>query len=129
MSAERQPRWKQDQLAKHMTEKFAPIMTLCNDILAKSTPTTLANAALESLQRFLTWVPAEMVFNLSHGESQSKDSLIHSLCMRVLLQMLVDVSVTYKLSFYVVSNGSMQCYVYLDTTMSNRSHEPQRFQQ
>lgn len=76
-----------------MTEKFAPIMTLCNDILAKNTPTTLTNAALESLQRFLTWVPAEMVFNLSHGESQSKDSLIYSLCLRV-LQMLVDASVT-----------------------------------
>ncbi|CDH59988.1 cchain crystal structure of crm1 inhibitorleptomycin b in complex with crm1()-ran-ranbp1 [Lichtheimia corymbifera JMRC:FSU:9682] len=83
VSAERQPRWKQDQLAKHMTEKFAPIMTLCNDILAKNTPTTLTNAALESLQRFLTWVPAEMVFNLSHGESQSKDSLIYSLCLRL----------------------------------------------
>lgn len=58
-------------------------MALCNDILAKDTPSTLANAALQSLQRFLTWVPADMVFDPFRGESQSKDNLIHTLCTRV----------------------------------------------
>ncbi|KAI9294610.1 exportin-1 [Neoconidiobolus thromboides FSU 785] len=50
-------------LKHQMEEEFQQVFQLCLDVLAKAQTPGLVNSTLETLSRFLNWIPLDFVFN------------------------------------------------------------------
>ncbi|KAJ1939667.1 Karyopherin transporter, partial [Linderina pennispora] len=74
-SAEQMTQAKTRNLKQQMCGEFSSIYTLCNEILQKAVQPSLINATLETLLRFLSWVPLGYIF---------ETDLIDNLCTRFL---------------------------------------------
>lgn len=61
-SAEQMTSTKTKNLKTSMTNEFAAIFKLCSDVLTEATQPTLVKATLETLLRFLNWIPLGYIF-------------------------------------------------------------------
>jgi exportin-1 len=71
---------KQRELKKSMSDEFASIYRLCSEVLASASSQTLIKATLETLLRFLNWIPLGFIFETLPGGM----SLIETLRSRFL---------------------------------------------
>ncbi|BEI79661.1 hypothetical protein CcaverHIS002_0101900 [Cutaneotrichosporon cavernicola] len=70
-SAEQMTQAKTKQLKQTMCGEFSDIFTLCNEVLEKANKPSLIKATLETLLRFLNWIPLGYIF-----ETQIIDFLV-----------------------------------------------------
>ncbi|KAI9276545.1 nuclear export factor CRM1 [Sporodiniella umbellata] len=61
-SAEQMTQSKAATLKQQMTEEFSQIYSLCREVLGKADKPSLIKATLETLLRFVHWVPAAYIF-------------------------------------------------------------------
>lgn len=61
-SAETMTQAKIKALKQQMCQEFSDIFSLCNDVLASSEKPSLTRATLETLLRFLGWIPLGYIF-------------------------------------------------------------------
>lgn len=71
---------KQKELKKSMSDEFTSIYRLCSEVLLNETAPTLITATLETLLRFLSWIPLGYIFEQLPGNQ----SLIETLRSRFL---------------------------------------------
>lgn len=70
-SAEQMTQAKTKALKQTMCGEFSDIFTLCNEVLEKANKPSLIKATLETLLRFLNWIPLGYIF-----ETQIIDYLV-----------------------------------------------------
>lgn len=70
-SAEQMTQAKTKALKQTMCGEFSDIFTLCNEVLEKANKPSLIKATLETLLRFLNWIPLGYIF-----ETQIIDFLV-----------------------------------------------------
>lgn len=70
-SAEQMTQAKTKELKQTMCGEFSDIFTLCNEVLEKANKPSLIKATLETLLRFLNWIPLGYIF-----ETQIIDYLV-----------------------------------------------------
>lgn len=70
-SAEQMTQAKTKQLKQSMCNEFSEIFNLCNEVLEKANKPSLIKATLETLLRFLNWIPLGYIF-----ETQIIDFLV-----------------------------------------------------
>jgi exportin-1 len=70
-SADQMTQAKTKNLKQTMCGEFSDIFTLCNEVLEKANKPSLVKATLETLLRFLNWIPLGYIF-----ETQIIDHLI-----------------------------------------------------
>ncbi|KAI8878522.1 ARM repeat-containing protein [Backusella circina FSU 941] len=56
---------KMQKLKSQMVDEFGSIFDLCKSILSANVPETLSRAALETLLKFISWIPIQFVFQQS----------------------------------------------------------------
>ncbi|KAJ2435149.1 Karyopherin transporter, partial [Coemansia sp. RSA 2424] len=95
-SAEQMTQAKTKNLKSQMCGEFSSIYSLCTEILQKAVQPTLILATLETLLRFLSWIPFGYVF---------ETDLISNLCTRF-LQPQVTRNVTIKC---LTEIGGLEC--------------------
>lgn len=61
-SAEQMTQTKIKHLKNQMCGEFSEIFKLCSEVLAEATKTSLIKATLETLLRFLNWIPLGFIF-------------------------------------------------------------------
>jgi exportin-1 len=61
-SAEQMTQAKAKNLKNQMSGEFAEIFRLCQEILEEAAKTSLIRATLETLLRFLNWIPLGFIF-------------------------------------------------------------------
>lgn len=61
-SAEQMTQLKTTNLRQSICDEFAEIFHLCKEILEKATKPSLIKATLETLLRFLSWIPLGYIF-------------------------------------------------------------------
>ena len=71
---------KQKELKKSMSDEFTSIYRLCSEVLASASASSLIKATLETLLRFLNWIPLGYIFETLPGGM----SLIETLRSRFL---------------------------------------------
>jgi exportin-1 len=71
---------KQKELKKSMSDEFTSIYRLCSEVLTSASSSSLIKATLETLLRFLNWIPLGYIFDSLPGGS----SLIETLRSRFL---------------------------------------------
>jgi len=79
-SADQMTSTKTRQLKQSMCDEFSAIYKLCEEILRVAESTTLIKATLETLLRFLNWIPMGYIF----GSSDTGMSLLETLRSRYL---------------------------------------------
>lgn len=70
-SAEQMTQAKTKALKQSMCQEFSEIFNLCNEVLEKANKPSLIKATLETLLRFLNWIPLGYIF-----ETQIIDHLV-----------------------------------------------------
>lgn len=70
-SAEQMTQAKTKALKTTMCDEFGEIFNLCNEVLEKANKPSLVKATLETLLRFLNWIPLGYIF-----ETQIIDHLV-----------------------------------------------------
>lgn len=70
-SAEQMTQAKTKALKQTMCAEFGEIFNLCNEVLEKANKSSLIRATLETLLRFLNWIPLGYIF-----ETQIIDILV-----------------------------------------------------
>ncbi|KAJ2767457.1 Karyopherin transporter, partial [Coemansia nantahalensis] len=95
-SAEQMTQAKAKNLKSQMCGEFSSIYSLCTEILQKAVQPTLVLATLETLLRFLSWIPLGYIFEMD---------LITNLCTRF-LQPPVTRNVTIKC---LTEIGGLKC--------------------
>lgn len=71
-SAEQMTQSKIKHLKNQMCGEFSDIFKLCLEVLEEATKTSLIKSTLETLLRFLNWIPLGFIF-----ETQIIDDLLH----------------------------------------------------
>jgi exportin-1 len=61
-SAEQMTQQKTNSLKNQMCGEFSEIYTLCKEVLDRATKTSLIKATLQTLLRFLNWIPLGFIF-------------------------------------------------------------------
>jgi exportin-1 len=74
-SAEQMTQSKINNLKSQMCDEFSGIFKLCSDVLEQSPKSPLIHATLETMLRFLNWIPLGYVF-----ETHIIDLLITRVC-------------------------------------------------
>ncbi|KAJ3232034.1 Karyopherin transporter [Chytriomyces hyalinus] len=74
-SAEQMTQQKTKNLKNSMCGQFSEIFNLCQQVLDKATKQSLIKATLETLLRFLNWIPLGYIF---------ETNMVHTLCTRFL---------------------------------------------
>jgi exportin-1 len=74
-SAEQMTHTKITNLKNSLCEEFSDIFQLCLEVLEKAQKTSLIRATLETLLRFLNWIPLGFIF-----ETSIIDQLLNRVC-------------------------------------------------
>ncbi|KAG4303446.1 hypothetical protein PCK1_000410 [Pneumocystis canis] len=74
-SAEQMTQFKTKNLRNQMSGEFSEVFQLCSEILEKAQKTSLISATLETVLRFLNWIPLGFIF---------ETNIIETLCTRFL---------------------------------------------
>lgn len=74
-SAEQMTQSKIKSLKNQMCGEFSDIFKLCLEVLEEASKTSLIKATLETLLRFLNWIPLGFIF-----ETTIIDSLLNRVC-------------------------------------------------
>lgn len=77
-SAEQMTQAKTKNLKQTMCSEFSEIFTLCNEVLENANKASLIKATLETLLRFLNWIPLGYIF-----ETQIIDHLVNRVSILV----------------------------------------------
>jgi exportin-1 len=64
-SAEQMTQAKTKNLKNQMCGEFSEIFQLCSEVLEKANKSSLIKATLETLLRFLNWIPLGFIFETS----------------------------------------------------------------
>jgi exportin-1 len=64
-SADTMTQVKIKNLKQQMSREFAEIFQLCSEVLEKAQKTSLIKATLDTLLRFLNWIPLGYIFETS----------------------------------------------------------------
>lgn len=71
-SAEQMTQLKTSSLRQSICNDFAPIYTLCKEVLENATKPSLIKATLDTLLRFLSWIPLGYIFETNLLETLEK---------------------------------------------------------
>jgi exportin-1 len=83
-SAEQMTQEKTKNLKNQMCGEFSEIFKLCYEILEKANKPTLIKATLETLLRFLNWIPLGYIF-----ETNLITLLVERVCFLFLISLVV----------------------------------------
>ena len=86
-SAEQMTQAKTKALKQTMCNEFSEIFNLCNEVLEKANKPSLIKATLETLLRFLNWIPLGYIF-----ETAIIDVLVSRVSCSILLRSSPDCS-------------------------------------
>ena len=103
-SAEQMTQTKIKNLKNQMCGEFSEIFKLCSEVLEEAQKTSLIKATLETLLRFLNWIPLGYIF-----ETTIIDLLLNRVSFSPLLWCILQ-SVSFR--FHAVLRGRRipQCY-------------------
>jgi len=101
-SAEQMTQQKIKNLKNQMCGEFSEIFQLCSEVLEKAQKTSLIKATLETLLRFLNWIPLGYIF-----ETAIIDLLLTRVSLLWLFPPLVPRLTTINHSFWRCQNLGM----------------------
>ncbi|KAI9352486.1 CRM1 C terminal-domain-containing protein [Zopfochytrium polystomum] len=113
-SAEQMTQAKAKNLKSSMTGEFSEIFQLCQEVLDKATKPSLIKATLETLLRFLNWIPLGYIFETNLIEVLVTRFFNVNEYRNVTLQCLTEIGALqvgpeYDAKFVVLFNATMSC--------------------